>query len=759
MRRREIDMIKTKQVCKLLLSVIFIGSFLFGCENKTEKKITNSSEEIIKTEKIDLGEPYELVHDIQTMSDGKVRVGVSDENGFNSRIYEADEQGKKWEKISTLGEKIEFTNKDYLSFSLGAQGEIFVKLTKNASNFKQVLNTESEYFVIDKAGEMKELSVALEKVEETEEEHNGHSHESEHIEINSLNQVEFTQEGELVASDFGNHCYLIDTKTGKIQQKYKLVEEFEFAESLFSDDKYVYAYSTTGFLVYDKDSGKLVTNTQIEKVISEKLEEAYEKNTNLGPSMYQGEKADELYFTNALGIYHYDKLSETVKQTIGLSTLDIGLTENYARFLTRLNQESFLIAVSGSKGKTQNIYRGQKYQGEAAQKQKEDVATLKIWLLRESSELPRLVDSFKAQYPNVTLEVQIGIDGDSAHNVSDAISALNTKMLAKEGPDVLFLDNLPIDTYIEKEMLADLQPIYDELASEKQLFEKVGTTYKTDQGLFAIPQGFSFIGITAKEELSNQIETRAKLLDLLEKDRDRSLGVESAESLTSLLYYSSVQEWFDGKKVDKEKLTQFFEQYKRFYKVANLTEDKDIDFNKEKNFFSTGNFYLLEEKEVQNVDIAFDYIGSVASMDAIQLLNQLDYKTSLFNEKNGKQFIPSNVMGINSESKEEELANNFVKFLLSKDGGTSFGIPTNKIIYEKLLKEMSDKPLFGVDALTEDERRQTVEFLNSLESKVELNGVISETVIKQLKAYIFNGESLETVVNNAIKKIELYMAE
>ena len=49
--------------------------------------------------------------------------------------------------------------------------------------------------------------------------------------------------------------------------------------------------------------------------------------------------------------------------------------------------------------------------------------------------------------------------GEDGVTAEDAVKALNTELLAGNVPDVLVLDGLPADSYIEKGILADISEV------------------------------------------------------------------------------------------------------------------------------------------------------------------------------------------------------------------------------------------------------------------------------------------------------------
>lgn len=73
---------------------------------------------------------------------------------------------------------------------------------------------------------------------------------------------------------------------------------------------------------------------------------------------------------------------------------------------------------------------------------------------------------------------------------SDALRTLNTNIMAGKGPDVLILDGMPIDSYIEKGMLADLSGLLDEIEQSDGLFENIARAYEKNGQVNAVPTGF-----------------------------------------------------------------------------------------------------------------------------------------------------------------------------------------------------------------------------------------------------------------------------
>ena len=89
------------------------------------------------------------------------------------------------------------------------------------------------------------------------------------------------------------------------------------------------------------------------------------------------------------------------------------------------------------------------------------------------------------------MKVESGVSGDDAVTTSDAIRTLNTEVMGGNGPDILLMDGLPVNSYVEKGLLADVSDTVNPLISDGKLFDKIAQTYKGDDGkIYAVPMTF-----------------------------------------------------------------------------------------------------------------------------------------------------------------------------------------------------------------------------------------------------------------------------
>ena len=80
---------------------------------------------------------------------------------------------------------------------------------------------------------------------------------------------------------------------------------------------------------------------------------------------------------------------------------------------------------------------------------------------------------------------EVGTSGGAS--AEDALRTLNTELVAGKGPDVLILDGMPLQSFIDKGVLAELSQVI----SADGLIPQVVDPMRTDGKLYAVPTRFT----------------------------------------------------------------------------------------------------------------------------------------------------------------------------------------------------------------------------------------------------------------------------
>ena len=98
------------------------------------------------------------------------------------------------------------------------------------------------------------------------------------------------------------------------------------------------------------------------------------------------------------------------------------------------------------------------------------------------------------------MQVEIGVSEENGVTAEDALRTLNTEILAGKGPDILILDGMPVDGYIEKGILADIKGILDEVESADGIFANIKNIYENNGSIYCMPCRFKIPVIAGSKE-------------------------------------------------------------------------------------------------------------------------------------------------------------------------------------------------------------------------------------------------------------------
>ena len=84
---------------------------------------------------------------------------------------------------------------------------------------------------------------------------------------------------------------------------------------------------------------------------------------------------------------------------------------------------------------------------------------LTVYSLKDSNFIKQAAVLFQKKYPDIYVNIEAGMSGDDSVTDTDALKVLNTEIMAGTGPDVLLLDGISEDTYIERGMLENLSGV------------------------------------------------------------------------------------------------------------------------------------------------------------------------------------------------------------------------------------------------------------------------------------------------------------
>lgn len=247
---------------------------------------------------------------------------------------------------------------------------------------------------------------------------------------------------------------------------------------------------------------------------------------------------EELFITCSLGIYRIAKNSTIVEQIMAGEDYSFGIPE-LALFPVLLSDNRFLIYAMPNGGtawistfvfdKNISTFRSK---------------TLKIFTMYKSETLLKAIHVFEEQNRDTKVELTIGSDSMDTMTAEDVIRNLNTQLLAGAGPDVIILDHLPAQSYIDKGILCDLSNSID----TSELYGNILEAFRKDGKLYAVPAKFTFPMVYCTEEYISKTDGFSTIAETVTKNTksytsspedDKVYVNTTVDSAFDILYHTS----------------------------------------------------------------------------------------------------------------------------------------------------------------------------------------------------------------------------
>ncbi len=412
-----------------------------------------------------------------------------------------------------------------------------------------------------------------------------------------------------------------------------------------------------------------------------------------------------------------------------------------------------------------------------------------IYMLRPEDYMDSVVQAYQSVRPNVTVNIEVGIDADSNTTVDEAVNKLNTEMLSGTGPDVILLDGLNVNTYSKNGMLADISDIYAEIATDNpSCAQKIIGAYKTGESVYAIPSRFYAAGLLGYEKDIQKItslDVLAKYVSDNEPAIDNALSIFTKEELYASVYpaYSAKILSVDNQ-YSAEAMEEFLTGYKKVWQalMAQTSED-ELQQNEE----NTEHFpyYEWEMRSVEGLwapeatkqNVAFSVITRplrTVELAAIMERNK-DYVLDGGSLGVANTFVPKYVVGLSAKSDAADLAKDFIKemFTVAEQTGSEMdypqGLPVNLDAYAYYCETLPTETLLGgvVDGVNTsyhfevapEYRDRFKEYFMKMEHPANMNEMIEEMIFEKLDAYLNDEISIEDYMDGINSKMDLYLSE
>ena len=194
-------------------------------------------------------------------------------------------------------------------------------------------------------------------------------------------------------------------------------------------------------------------------------------------SLARGE-GDDFYLANTKGIHHMADQGTMWETIVDGSLNSMSMPSAYVKRLLVGNDNDFYLWYSESEEQKLARYTYDPEMPTIPSK------TLTVYGLNlsENQTVKQAAALFQMEYPDVRVELIDGAGESGSTLKSDTIRSLNAELLNGNGADVLVLDGLPIESYIEKGVLEDLSDIITPMVKAGELYPNIAESFTGSDG-------------------------------------------------------------------------------------------------------------------------------------------------------------------------------------------------------------------------------------------------------------------------------------
>ncbi len=402
---------------------------------------------------------------------------------------------------------------------------------------------------------------------------------------------------------------------------------------------------------------------------------------------------------------------------------------------------------------------------------------------------------FQKKHPDVQIKITQYYDKmEDQMKWSDFIRTVNTDILSGKIADIMFLDNLPLESYMRRGILVDLNSLVNELGGAEKLNMGIVNGMKNKDGkLYALPLTFTTYALIGRKNVIDQVTDLQSLLTLKLEPDQKALVPTQKQALFQQLLMANLPVFVDKQsgnyRFDTPEFVQFLELVDRIYNEAQVPPPELPENPTEEDYrkMDYGNFYQDSQKD--------RYTGKNAmSITTLGNLDSLSYEFSYSGGKDaswtfipklkdmgGEMFIPQTTLGISAKGKNQKLATEFVKMFFSGEiegvENYMWGFSVVKDQQEKTIKNLleqykqmeesggkqqmhiDEKTIIEMTRLTEQQMRDIVNRLDECTIPIQFDQTLSEFLNEEINPFLYGRKTAKEAAEALQRRAAAYLAE
>lgn len=389
-----------------------------------------------------------------------------------------------------------------------------------------------------------------------------------------------------------------------------------------------------------------------------------------------------------------------------------------------------------------------------------------FYSLRENATIRQAISLFQQKNPDSRINYIVAM-GNEGGNSSDYIRALNTELLAGNGADIILLDGLPAQSYIDKGVLADISAILKPLTEDGRILPNIAESYTKEGTIFQMPIRFAIPFVVGTPDALASVSSLNTLIDTAEKSGKPFMDSYVPEFLVNDFLALYGEDFLKDTKLSEDDFKEFLGNLKRLTDNIGKISKEEYDYTvaPESYLFRNSMFPLKAGKTLA----AFAQISAISdSMMPFALAKETGLSYSSLNNT----FLPVGIIGLNKASKNTEAAKAFLEFLFTEEVQSANlydGLPVNSSSLKKWTDEVNEDIIVGFSDQEGNEfsavwpdkkdRDNLYQIARQVNRPIHMNQQLNEILKEQILSFLKGDIGLEEAVNAVKSKVNTYLSE
>lgn len=417
------------------------------------------------------------VASLQIMEDGSMEM-IARNSDYELSLYKSSDQGKTWDEGKALTSLFGLDGVSFYKAALGRDGSILGGVFIEPEDDNGTV--DMDYYYCPAGGEGKKLELGND------------------VSGSFSWDMAIGTNGNLFLELMGNGILEINPADGSVVHEY---EKGKHTDYMGVTSEYLIVIGDGDVRYYDIASGKPAEGGDALTEQLKKTPSNLEFGNSSGTSLIfmDGDEEGTLFYVDSTGLYRYAFGGNVVEQVIDGSLNSISSTNKAFNCMAQDKDGKIYIGeVNYDSSDMEGKLFSYTYSADTPTVPDTE---LTIYSLESNSSIRQAVDMFQKEHPDIYLTLETGMSGDDGVTRTDALKTLNTEIMAGKGPDILIMDGISSETYIQQGMLEDLSGVLKEAG----ILSNIQEAYTEEDGsIYEMPVKF---GIPMIQGAKEDVET------------------------------------------------------------------------------------------------------------------------------------------------------------------------------------------------------------------------------------------------------------